>query len=112
MKKFITTSIFALTTITCFASDYIPQEVTSEVYVQETKQTQKTYTNSTYCQYKNDPVYCNKQVKPVSNVKLEPVTVHTGRTVTIKDHYDVYQPRIVYDKVNSYTTTKTCKYCD
>ena len=96
----------------CYASDYIPQEVTSEVYVQETKQMQKAYTNSTYCRYKEDPAYCNKQVKPVSNIKLAPVTVHTGRTVTIKDHYDVYQPRVVYDKVNSYTTTKTCEYCD
>lgn len=102
MRKLFITSIVALSVTPVFASDYIQQEVTSEVYYSE----QVQYTEASY----------NNTRKPVARpsyqYKLQPVTVHTGRTVTVQDHYDVYQPRIVYDKVDSYTTTKTCTYCD
>lgn len=100
----------------CYASDYIPQEVTSEVYVQEVKETkqvnQRNY-KSTYCQYKDNKNYCNQ--KPLANTyeyNLKPVTVYTGKTVTVQKHYDVYQPKVIYQKVNSYTTTQTCEYCE
>lgn len=112
MKKFIITSIVALTTTTCFASDYILQEVTSEVYVQEAKQVNQRDYESTYCQYKDDRDYCNQ--KPLADkyqYNLKPITVYTGKTVTVQKHYDVYQPQVVYEKVNSYTTTQTCEYC-
>lgn len=110
MKKLLITSLIALTTTAGFASDY--QEV-------QTKQVQVTnesyYVNhrqyqSTYCQYKDDRGYCNK-LAPKYEYKLQPVTVYTGKTVTVQKHYDVYQPKVVYEKVNSYTTTKTCEYC-
>ena len=118
MKKFIITFIFALTASTVFASDYIPQEVTSEVYTEQVQITEESYQakqvnqrnyKSTYCQYKDDHGYCNKQVPASYNLK--PVTVYTGKIVTVQKHYDVYQPRVVYDKVNSYTTTQVCEYC-
>ncbi len=83
MKKLTLAAIIALTTSTAFASDY-------------------------QVQYTND---CYQGRAPVAQ-RLQPVTVHTGRTVTVQDHYDVYQPRVVYDKVDSYTTTQVCKYCD
>lgn len=122
MKKLLISSIVALSTATCFASDSLPQEVTSEVF---TSTEQVTVTNesyqprvvnrrpyrSTYCQYKDDRGYCNRNVVPRS-YKLQPVTVYTGKTVTVQKHYDVYQPKVVYEKVNSYTTTQTCEYCD
>lgn len=107
MKKFIITSLIALTTSAGFASDYTTEETTTkttEVYVAESRR------YSTYCTYTNDENYCSKP-KLVSTTKMAPITVHTGRTVTVQDHYDVYQPRIVYDKVKSYTTTKTCAEC-
>lgn len=121
MKKLIITSIVALTTVTCFASDYIPQEVTSEVYMEQVQVTEESYQakqvnqrnyKSTYCQYKDDRDYCNQ--KPLANTyeyNLKPVTVYTGKTVTVQKHYDVYQPKVIYQKVNSYTTTQTCEYC-
>lgn len=118
MRKFIITSILALAVFPVFASDYIPQEVTSEVYTEQVTTTNESYQytnhrnfNSTYCQYKDDRGYCNRNVVPRS-YKLQPVTVYTGKTVTVQKHYDVYQPRVVYDKVNSYTTTQVCEYCD
>lgn len=119
MKKLIITSIVALLISPVFASDYIPQEVTSEVYTTEQVTiTNKSYQytnyrnfNSTYCQYKDDRSYCNRNRVPRS-YKLQPVTVYTGKTVTVQKHYDVYQPKVVYDKVNSYTTTQTCEYCE
>ena len=40
---------------------------------------------------------------------LQPITVYTGKTVTVKKHYDVYQPKVVYEKVNSYSTVTVCK---
>ena len=43
---------------------------------------------------------------------LQPVTVYTGKTVTVKKHYDVYQPKVVYEKVNSYSTVTVCKTCE
>lgn len=43
---------------------------------------------------------------------LQPITVYTGKTVTVKKHYDVYQPKVVYEKVNSYTTVQVCKTCE
>lgn len=121
MKKLIITSIVALAVSPVFASDYLPQEVTSEVYTTEQVTiTEESYqTNqmnyrpyrSTYCQYRDNRGYCNRNVVPHS-YKLQPVTVYTGKTVTVQKHYDVYQPRVVYDKVNSYTTTQTCEYCE
>jgi len=119
MKKLLVTSVIALSTVTCFASDYIPQEVTSEVYTTEqvtTTNESYQYTNhrnfnSTYCQYKDDRGYCDKLPKRYE-YNLKPVTVYTGKTVTVQKHYDVYQPRVVYDKVNSYTTTQVCEYCE
>lgn len=121
MKKLLISSIVALSTATCFASDSLPQEVTSEVF---TSTEQVTVTNesyqprvmnhrpyrSTYCGYADDRSYCNKQAP--SSYNLKPVAVYTGKTVTVQKHYDVYQPRVVYDKVNSYTTTQVCEYCD
>lgn len=119
MRKFIITSILALIVFPVFASDYIPQEVTSEVYT-NTEVVEESYTatrqvnqrpyRSTYCQYKDDRDYCNKVVPRSYNLK--PVTVYTGKTVTVQKHYDVYQPKVIYQKVNSYTTTQTCEYCD
>ena len=119
MKKLIITSIVALSISPVFASDYIPQEVTSEVYTTEqvtTTNESYQYTNhrnfnSTYCQYKDDRDYCNRNVVPRS-YKLQPVAVYTRKTVTVQKHYDVYQPKVVYEKVNSYTTTQTCEYCE
>lgn len=119
MKKLIITSIVALSISPVFASDYIPQEVTSEVYTTEQvittnesyQHTNQRNFNSTYCQYKDDRDYCNRNVVPRS-YKLQPVAVYTGKTVTVQKHYDVYQPKVVYEKVNSYTTTQTCEYCE
>lgn len=122
MKKLLISSIVALSTATCFASDSLPQEVTSEVF---TSTEQVTVTNesyqprivnrrpyrSTYCGYADDRGYCNRNVIP-RPYKLQPVTVYTGKTVTVQKHYDVYQPKVVYEKVNSYTTTQTCEYCE
>ena len=122
MKKLLISSIVALSTATCFASDSLPQEVTSEVF---TSTEQVTVTNesyqprivnrrpyrSTYCGYANDRSYCNRNVVP-RPYKLQPVTVYTGKTVTVQKHYDVYQPKVVYEKVNSYTTIQTCEYCE
>lgn len=94
--------MFVMTGV-AFASDYyIPQSTTSEVF---TRQEQvRTYESSYDCD--------RAQKRPMYSQKLAPVTVKTGSTVIVKDHYDVYQPRVVYDKVNSYTTTKVCEYCD
>ena len=119
MKKLIITSIVALFISPVFASDYIPQEVTSEVYTTEqvtTTNESYQYTNyrnfnSTHCQYKDDRSYCNRN-RVSHPYKLQPITVYTGKTVTVQKHYDVYQPRVVYDKVNSYTTTQVCEYCE
>ena len=119
MKKLIITSIVALFISPVFASDYIPQEMTSEVYTTEqvtTTNESYQYTNyrnfnSMYCQYKDDRSYCNRNRVPRS-YKLQPVTVYTGKTITVQKHYDVYQPKVVYDKVNSYTTTQVCEYCE
>ena len=118
MKKLIITTLVALATTTGFASDYIPQEVTSEVFT-ETKQVEVTNESyyvkhrpyqSTYCQYKDDRGYCNK-LAPRYEYNLKPFTVYTGKTVIVQKHYDVYQPKVVYEKVNSYTTTKVCTTC-
>lgn len=116
MKKLIITSIVALFILPVFASDYIPQEVTSEVFTTEQVTTTNEsyhYTNhrnfnSTYCKYAYS--YCNRNVVPRS-YKLQPVAVYTGKTITVQKHYDVYQPKVVYEKVNSYTTTQVCEYC-
>ena len=120
MKKLIITSIVALFISPVFASDYIQQEVTSEVFTSEQvvtttesyqpKQVNNRSYRSTYCGYADDRSYCNKAAP--ASYKLQPVTVYTGKTVTVQKHYDVYQPRVVYDKVNSYTTTQVCEYCD
>ena len=120
MKKLSILAILALFVSPVFASDYIPQEVTSEVYTSEQvvtteesyQQKQANYRpyRSTYCGYADDRSYCNKPAPRQYNLK--PVTVYTGKTVTVQKHYDVYQPRVVYDKVNSYTTTQVCEYCD
>ena len=76
MKKLIITSIIALATTTCFASD------------------------------------CgNQQLADTYQYNLNPVTVYTGKTVIVKKHYAVYQPKVVYEKVDSYTTTKVCTTC-
>lgn len=119
MKKLAIASVVVLAVSPVFASDYIPQEVTSEVYTTEqvtTTEESYQYTNhrnfnSTYCQYKDDRGYCNKLPQRYE-YNLKPVTVYTGKTVTVQKHYDVYQPKVVYEKVNSYTTTQTCEYCD
>ena len=105
MKKLAIASVVALSVSPVFASDYIQQEVTSEVYYSE----QVQYTEESYVSARPQ---VRPQARPVYQQKLAPVTVHTGRTVTVQDHYDVYQPRIVYDKVDSFTTTQTCTYCD
>lgn len=106
MRKLFITSIVALTVSPVFASDYLPQEVTSEVYYSE----QVQYTEESYVSARPQVRY--QQPRPAYQQRLAPVAVHTGRTVTVQDHYDVYQPRIVYDKVGSYSTTQTCTYCD
>lgn len=93
MKKLFILTILALFISPVFASDYIPQEVTSEVYKEQIQPCNKKQLANTY-QY-----------------DLKPVTVYTGKTVIVKKHYDVYQPKVIYQKVNSYTTTKTCEYC-
>ena len=120
MKKLLVTSVIALSTATCFASDYLPQQVTSEVYTEQTQVVEENYQQkqinyrpyrSTYCGYADDRSYCNRNVVP-RPYKLQPVTVYTGKTVTVQKHYDVYQPKVVYEKVNSYSTTQTCEYCD
>ena len=120
MKKLIITSLLALFILPAvFASDSLPQEVTSEVFtntevVEESYQgpTQVNYRpyKSTYCQYTDNRGYCHKPV-PTYQYNLKPVTVYTGKTVTVQKHYDVYQPKVIYQKVNSYTTTQTCEYC-
>lgn len=102
MKKLIITSLVALVTTTGFASDYIPQEVTSEVF---TNQQQVQVTNESY------KPCARKQLANTYQYNLKPITVYTGKTVVVKKHYDVYQPKVIYEKVNSYTTTKTCEYC-
>ena len=43
---------------------------------------------------------------------LQPVTVYTGKTVTVQKHYEVYQPKVVYEKVDSYSTVTVCKTCE
>ena len=86
MKKL--TLLAALISTSAFASD-IQQITTSEVYT-------KTEITQEYV----------AQQQPV----LQPVHVYTGSTVTIRDHYDVYQPRVVYDKVGSYYNTRHCRY--
>ena len=122
MKKSIFVFIVSLLISPVFASDYLPQEVTSEVYTTEqVTTTEETYQQhgyinhrpyrSTYCGYADDRGYCNRNVVPRS-YKLQPITVYTGKTVTVQKHYDVYQPKVVYEKVNSYTTTQTCEYCE
>ena len=89
MKKLLIV-LCAMFMMPAFASDYMPDNVSV---------TQQTYhpcqSNSAPCGY-----------------KLAPVTVYRGQTVTVKKHYDVYQPRVVYDKVNSYTTVQTCTTCN
>ena len=120
MKKLVLVSVLALFISPVFASDYLPQEVTSEVYTEQVQVTEESYQEtrqvnqrpyrSTYCLYKDDRGYCNRPAPHSYNLK--PITVYTGKTVTVQKHYDVYQPRVVYDKVNSYTTTQTCEYCD
>ena len=102
MKKVTFMFLAMFITTTCFASDYIQQEVTSEIYTEQVPITEQSYQQPRYQRQVVNP----RQVRP-----LRPITVHTGRTVTVQDHYDVYQPRIVYDKVDSYITTKTCTYC-
>ena len=111
MKKLIITSIVALTTGTALASDYIPQVVTSEVWTEKVQVVERDY-RSTYCQYKDDKNYCGRRKVVVRPQVLHPVAVHTGKTVIVQDHYDVYQPKVIYEKVGGYTTTKTCKYCN
>ena len=106
MKKVVFVFLAIFITTTCFASDYIQQEVTSEVYTEQVQVTTQNYNG-----YRQQQPCLQRQMAP-RGYNLRPVTVHTGRTVVVKDHYDVYQPRVVYDKVNSYTTTKTCEYCD
>lgn len=119
MKKLIITSIVALTASTAFGSDYIPQVVTSEVFTEQVQVTEESYKaeyvnhrnfDSMYCQYKDDRDYCNRRVVPRPQ-KLQPVAVHAGKTVIVQDHYEVYQPKVVYEKMGGYTTTKVCEYC-
>ena len=43
MKKLLVTSVIALSTATCFASDYLPQQVTSEVYTEQTQVVEENY---------------------------------------------------------------------
>lgn len=96
MKKLIAVLALTFVLTPCFASDY-----------------NYTY-NYNQVQTLND-VYkqpCNKQLASSYQYKLEPISVYTGKTVTVQKHYDVYQPVVTYKKVNSYTTTQTCKYCD
>ena len=121
MKKFVILSILALFVSPVFASDSLPQEVTSEVFTSEqVVTTEESYQprvvnrrpyRSTYCGYTDDRSYCNRPA-PRYQYDLQPISVYTGKTVTVQKHYDVYQPRVVYDKVNSYTTTQVCEYCD
>lgn len=55
---------------------------------------------------------CNTtQLADTYQYNLKPVTVYTGKTVIVKKHYAVYQPKVVYEKVDSYTTTKVCTTC-
>jgi len=115
MKKLIITSLVALATTTGFASDYYTEETTTTTTEQVQVTNESYYVNhrpyqSTYCQYKDDRGYCNK-LAPRYEYNLKPVTVYTGKTVTVQKHYDVYQPKVIYQKVNSYTTTQTCEYC-
>ena len=115
MKKLIITSLVALATTTGFASDYYTEETTTTTTEQVQVTNESYYVNhrpyqSTYCQYKDDHGYCNK-LAPRYEYNLKPVTVYTGKTVTVQKHYDVYQPKVIYQKVNSYTTTQTCEYC-
>lgn len=119
MKKLLISSIVVLSTATCFASDSLPQEVTSEVFTstEQVTVTHESYqprimNRRPYCGYADDRGYCNRNVIVPRPYKLQPVTVYTGKTVTVQKHYDVYQPKVVYEKVNSYTTTQTCEYCD
>lgn len=114
MKKLIITSLVALATSTGFASDYYTEETTTKTE-QIQVSNESYYVNhrpyhSTYCQYKDNRNYCNK-LAPKYEYNLKPVTVYTGKTVTVQKHYDVYQPKVVYEKVNSYTTTKVCTTC-
>lgn len=124
MKKSLIALIVTLFVSPVFASDSLPQEVTSEVYTSEQViTTEESYQSqprrivnyrpyrSTYCGYADDRSYCNKPA-PKYQYNLKPVTVYTGKTVTVQKHYDVYQPRVVYDKINSYTTTQVCEYCN
>lgn len=55
--------------------------------------------------------YASDAYNPSYQYNLQPVAVYTGKTVIVKKHYDVYQPRIVYDKVGSYTKVKVCQTC-
>ena len=100
MKKLAIASVVTLAVSPVFASDYLPQEVTSEVYTNNVQVTEESY----------QP--CDRQkLEPTYTYNLEPVTVYTGKTVTVQKHYDVYQPKVVYERVDSYTTTQTCEYC-
>lgn len=93
MKKLLMALVVASSLTAAYSSEYIQQQVTSEVYMEQVQYTSQSYNTQQY--------------RP-----LRPITVHAGRTITVKDHYDVYQPRIVYDKVDSYTVTKTCSTCN
>lgn len=42
------------------------------------------------------------------NITLKPISVYTGKTVTVTKHYDVYKPMITYTKVGSYDTQTEC----
>ena len=115
MKKLIITSLVALATTTGFASDYYTESTTTTTTEQVQVTNESYYVNhrpyqSTYCQYKDDRGYCNKLALRYE-YNLKPITVYTGKTVVVKKHYDVYQPKVIYQKVNSYTTTQTCEYC-
>lgn len=87
MKK-LTTSIFAILISTAANASDMQQVTTSEVFT-------KTEVRQQY-------------VSP--QPRMKPIHVYTGSTVIVKDHYDVYQPRIVYDKVGSYYTTSCYDY--
>lgn len=113
MKKLITLFV-TLISFNCFASDSLPQEVTSEVFTKTEVINQEYTTNTEYASYRPvyQPVqYYRPQPRVQYSYNLKPITVHTGKTVTVQDHYDVYQPKVIYQKVNSYTTTQTCEYC-
>lgn len=121
MKKTLVSivGIISMIGIAAASDSGIPQVVTSEVFTEQIQVTEESYYptrvnlrnfDSTYCKYKDDRNYCNRRVirRPQT---LQPIAVHTGKTVTIQDHYEVYQPKVIYEKVGRYTTTKVCEYC-